>query len=223
MGEYDVQLDGKTLIKATPFNTAPFEESAVVNLYPTKSVLFFCTFPINKPSELVQEIKLSNFKSKKVKITLKLDINSFYDLKVEPFDESLQKTPICISFNEEKPIIGKAAIKIYAEKPKFVVFDLIKLCSISNPDIINPTWGFTLSKEDETIFVTMQTNEGERKSNTAFLMALILKNGKDTIKKETGKKMKGIEIKFDGFVPNEILKKNFVEAGKLLEKSIVFV
>lgn len=39
MGEYDVQLDGKTLIKATPFNTAPFEESAVVNLYPTKSVL----------------------------------------------------------------------------------------------------------------------------------------------------------------------------------------
>uniref|UniRef100_A0AC34FT78 Uncharacterized protein n=1 Tax=Panagrolaimus sp. ES5 TaxID=591445 RepID=A0AC34FT78_9BILA len=69
----------------------------------------------------------------------------------------------------------------------------------------------------------MQTNEGERKAPTEFLLAMILKNGKDTLKKETGKKMKEIEIKFDGFVPNEILKKNFVEAGKLRKKSIVFV
>uniref|UniRef100_A0A914QJL6 Uncharacterized protein n=1 Tax=Panagrolaimus davidi TaxID=227884 RepID=A0A914QJL6_9BILA len=68
----------------------------------------------------------------------------------------------------------------------------------------------------------MQTKDGERHSTPEFLLAFFLKNGIHRIKEETGKKMKEIEIAFDGFIPNETLKKNFVEAGLLLKIDIVF-
>ena len=69
----------------------------------------------------------------------------------------------------------------------------------------------------------MQTSEGLTKSTTEFLLALIIKDGIVRIKKETGIKMEEMEIKLDGFSPNETLRKNFIEAGKLLEIGIVFV
>uniref|UniRef100_A0A914QAD0 Uncharacterized protein n=1 Tax=Panagrolaimus davidi TaxID=227884 RepID=A0A914QAD0_9BILA len=115
---------------------------------------------------------------------------------------------------------------IYSEKPKFVVFDLIKLCSVSTEDICNPKWGFKLSKEEETgdlLCLTFETLEGEKFSTVEFLLAFILKNGKERIKKETGRKFEEFEIKFDGFSPNQILKKNFIEAAKLLKINTVFV
>ena len=82
--------------------------------------------------------------------------------------------------------------------------DLIKLCSVTTDDTFNPKWGFRLSKENESLVVTMETFEGEKKATVEFLLAFIIKEGKERIKKETKKRMKEIEIKFDGFSPNEI-------------------
>uniref|UniRef100_A0A914QK91 Uncharacterized protein n=1 Tax=Panagrolaimus davidi TaxID=227884 RepID=A0A914QK91_9BILA len=310
LGRLEIRYNGKTLIEAGETEIAPFEKSVIVNTVPKKSVSMYGTF--QSVPELVKEIKLSEFKTKKVKVTLKLDINSFYDFKVEPFNtkeeeakanvaeklckgnidadkktteeeakkndkengerkptlndpetvvidkqvipEKVQmifdkqnfsvsyfangkeynvydsdgetKTPIYIAFTEEKPIIGKSAMDIYSEKPKFVVFDLIKLCSVSTEDICNPKWGFKLSKEEETgdsLCLAFETFEGEKFSTVEFLLAFVLKNGKERIKKETGKKFEEVEIKFNGFSPNEILKKNFIEAAKLLKINTVFV
>uniref|UniRef100_A0AC35FS12 Uncharacterized protein n=1 Tax=Panagrolaimus sp. PS1159 TaxID=55785 RepID=A0AC35FS12_9BILA len=279
---FDIQLNGMSLIKVTEIDPTPFEKSIVINVDPVKSVSMFCSYPLIKPPELVEEIKLSKFKTKKVKVTLKLDINSFYDFKVEPFYENEKvskknnveeekkskessanlaadnklvapnkirmvfdkqnfsvsyfvdskeykvydsdgkvKTPIYISFTEKKPIIGKAAMEIYDKKPKFVVFDLIRLCSVSTEDICNPKWGFSVSKENDTIMVTM--SELEQKTRVAFLLALIIKNGRERIKNEIGKKVEEIEIKFDGISSNEVLKNNFIEAAKLCNVKIVFV
>uniref|UniRef100_A0AC35GL05 Uncharacterized protein n=1 Tax=Panagrolaimus sp. PS1159 TaxID=55785 RepID=A0AC35GL05_9BILA len=308
--KFEVRYDGKTLIKADDTEIAPFERSVIVNVFPKKSFSMYIPFPTLP--EPVEEIKLSESKTKKAKVTLKLDTNSFYDFKVEPFvgeeeeaianvaeklckenigadkktieeaakkndkengerkpalndseaveidkqviPEKVQmifdkqyfsvsyfangkeynaydsdgeaKTPIYIAFTEDKPIIGKTAMEIYSEKPKSVVFDLIKLCSVLTEDICNPKWEFKLSKEEETgdsLVLAFETFEGEKYSTVDFLLAFILKNGKERIKKETGKKFGEIEIKFDGFTPNEILKKNFIEAGKLLKINTVFV
>uniref|UniRef100_A0AC34FG85 Uncharacterized protein n=1 Tax=Panagrolaimus sp. ES5 TaxID=591445 RepID=A0AC34FG85_9BILA len=252
-GKYLVAMGGKNLIKAEWLKALPFKKSAIVMVNQKERISLYHGAAPLAPYELVEEIDVSSFKFKKVKVTFKLDINLIYDFKIEPlissddmekkmneeavnltFDGSvpekaqmifekqnfsvkfledgfenilvdsdgLEKTPIYIAFNEEKAVVGKAAMETFAENPKFVVFDLIKLCSISNASNLNPKWGFSLSKEDESIIVTMQTAEGEKKSTTAFLLALILKNGKDRIKKETGKKVKEIEIKFDRLFHN---------------------
>uniref|UniRef100_A0A914PIN6 Uncharacterized protein n=1 Tax=Panagrolaimus davidi TaxID=227884 RepID=A0A914PIN6_9BILA len=139
--------------------------------------------------------------------------------------DSNEKTPIYIAFNEKRPIIGKAAFEVYSKKPQFVVFDLIKLCSISNSDIINPKWGFKLENdENESIMVEFETLEGPRRSKVEFLLALILKKGLENISKNgIGKDVEKIEIGFNGIELNEILENNFINAGKLLKTDIVFV
>uniref|UniRef100_A0AC35FHP8 Uncharacterized protein n=1 Tax=Panagrolaimus sp. PS1159 TaxID=55785 RepID=A0AC35FHP8_9BILA len=60
-------------------------------------------------------------------------------------------------------IFGNPALKLYSTKPKFVVFDLIKLSCISNIKSANSKYKFKLDKEDETIVITVDTFEGERR------------------------------------------------------------
>uniref|UniRef100_A0A914Y9F4 Uncharacterized protein n=1 Tax=Panagrolaimus superbus TaxID=310955 RepID=A0A914Y9F4_9BILA len=67
--------------------------------------------------------------------------------------DGCDKTPIYIAFVEKKPVIGKAAMEVYGKEPQFVVYDLIKLCSISSADVTNTNWGFRLSKENEKFFL----------------------------------------------------------------------
>uniref|UniRef100_A0AC35EV83 Uncharacterized protein n=1 Tax=Panagrolaimus sp. PS1159 TaxID=55785 RepID=A0AC35EV83_9BILA len=137
--------------------------------------------------------------------------------------DGLEKTAIYISFAAEKPVIGKHAMEIYDKKPEFVVYDLIKLCSVEDANIENPKWGFKFFKDAETLKVQMQTLDGEKEEEPAFLLALFFQNGINRISKKFGKRMTEIEIKFDDFIPNEILKNNFVKAGILKEIEIVFV
>uniref|UniRef100_A0AC35GUX5 Uncharacterized protein n=1 Tax=Panagrolaimus sp. PS1159 TaxID=55785 RepID=A0AC35GUX5_9BILA len=253
---FQVKVGEKILIAVTLDCAPPLEESFIVVVDPIKTV-----------TAIIEKVKLSEFKCKKVKVILKVDINSFYEFKVEPVEDEKvdiselssdkasakvrfifdkqnfsvcivkddketiiknsngsDKTPIYIAFTELKAIVGKAALEMYNEKPDFVVFDLIKLCSITSEDVMNPKWKFTLSKkEDETIMVTMQTIDGERKSSVAFLLAIIFKNALKIAKNESGKKVKDIEIKFDGFEPNETLKKNFIAAGNLMNVKTTFL
>uniref|UniRef100_A0AC35GPX0 Uncharacterized protein n=1 Tax=Panagrolaimus sp. PS1159 TaxID=55785 RepID=A0AC35GPX0_9BILA len=250
----------KILIAVTLDRAPPLDESFIVDVDPIKTV----TFSTKEPNyAIIEKVKLSEFKCKKVKIILKVDINSFYEFKVEPVEDKKgeksqrssdkvrfifdkqnfsvcivkddketiitnsdgsDKTPIYIAFTEVKPIVGKAALEMVNEKPDFVVFDIIKLCSITSEDVMNPKWKFSLSKDkDGTIMVTMQTSEGERKSTVAFLLAIIFKNALKLAKNETGKKVKDIEIKFNGFEPNETLKKNFIEAGNLMNVKTIFL
>uniref|UniRef100_A0A914Q967 Uncharacterized protein n=1 Tax=Panagrolaimus davidi TaxID=227884 RepID=A0A914Q967_9BILA len=137
--------------------------------------------------------------------------------------DGLEKTPIYISFTAKRPVIGKSAMETYDKKPEFVVFDLIKLCSVEKADIENPKWGFKFLKDGETLKIQMQTLDGEKEAEPAFLLALFFRNGINRISRKFGKRMEEIEIKFDGFIPNEILKNNFVKAGNLKKVKIVFV
>uniref|UniRef100_A0A914PPQ9 Uncharacterized protein n=1 Tax=Panagrolaimus davidi TaxID=227884 RepID=A0A914PPQ9_9BILA len=270
MGKFDVRMKQYSLFKVEPFDSVPCEKSAVIAVNQKKRVSMYASYPSFNPPELVKEIELSTFKkNKKVKVTLKLDINSFYEFYVEPFNgknekESKEnvddfaspgkaqmvfekqhfsvsyfannkqynfndsdgqiKTPTYISFHEKKPTVGKSAMEIYETKPKVVIFDLVKLCSISTDDVFNPKWGFKLIKvENGSLNLEFESSKGKTQSSLDILLALVLKNGRNRIEKETGKRMKEIEVEFDGFFPNETLKKNFVEAGKLLKINIVFV
>uniref|UniRef100_A0A914PH41 Uncharacterized protein n=1 Tax=Panagrolaimus davidi TaxID=227884 RepID=A0A914PH41_9BILA len=83
-GKCEIRYNGRTLTETGETEIAPFEKSVIIKVVPKKSVSMYGTFSILP--ELVKEIKLSEFKTKKVKVTLKLDINSFYDFKVEPFN-----------------------------------------------------------------------------------------------------------------------------------------
>uniref|UniRef100_A0AC35ERK8 Uncharacterized protein n=1 Tax=Panagrolaimus sp. PS1159 TaxID=55785 RepID=A0AC35ERK8_9BILA len=273
--KFEIRYDGKTLIEAGETEAVPFERSVIVNVVPKKSVSMYASFQYHP--ELVKEVKLSEFKTKKVKVTLKLDINSFYDFKVEPFVGEEEEDAIAnvaeklhkVNIDADKKTIKEEAkrddkengerkpplndpetveidkqvipekVQMIFDKQYFCVSyfangkeynvndsdDLIKLCSVSIADIDNPKWESKLSKEEkeESLFLTFEAFEGKTKSAVKLLLAIILKNGYDRIKKETGKKFEEIEIKFDGFSPNEILKKNFIEAGKLFNVKIVFV
>uniref|UniRef100_A0AC34FZ35 Uncharacterized protein n=1 Tax=Panagrolaimus sp. ES5 TaxID=591445 RepID=A0AC34FZ35_9BILA len=139
--------------------------------------------------------------------------------------DGLDKTPIYISFVEKKPVIGKVAMEAYGSNPKFVVFDLIKLCSVDSADIMNPKWEFRFFKDEDGKYlkVKLETFEGEKDADTAFLLALIIRNGLKRILTKVGKMMEEIEIGFDGFVANKILKDNFIKAAGLMKVKIVFV
>uniref|UniRef100_A0AC35FWB5 Uncharacterized protein n=1 Tax=Panagrolaimus sp. PS1159 TaxID=55785 RepID=A0AC35FWB5_9BILA len=255
---FDVRLDKKCLINIIPNEDLPLERTITINVDHAKTIGLFAKFEVI-PYELLEEVKLSDFKTKKVKITLKIDINLLYKFIVDPigpivqppssspkvrvvfypkhfsvyfqnknkesiledFDDS-KKIPLYISFNEKKPIIGNPALKLYSTKPKFVVFDLIKLSCISNIESANPKYKFKLDKEDETFMITVETFEGERRLSVQFLLALILKHALLLVKNETGKKMEEMEIEFDSVSENEILKKNFEDAGKLINVKVVF-
>uniref|UniRef100_A0AC35FDE3 Uncharacterized protein n=1 Tax=Panagrolaimus sp. PS1159 TaxID=55785 RepID=A0AC35FDE3_9BILA len=267
-----VFMDNSPLITVEWIAALPLEESVIIDVDPTKVLMLVasCQSPKNVPT-IFDEIPLTGIATKKAKVTLKIDTNSFHEVEVHQIDgdtvneklpknnivdfevekvrlvfdkqnfvvfgrnddkeeiirtaNGADKTPIYIAFTEKKPVFGKTAMDVYGHKPNLVVFDLIKLCSISNADIMNPKWGFRLEKEEnESIMVTIETVEGERRSSVEFLLALILKHGLEIIKNGIGKKMGQIEIGFvDGFSPNEILKKNFIEAGKLIKTDIVFV
>uniref|UniRef100_A0AC35GQW6 Uncharacterized protein n=1 Tax=Panagrolaimus sp. PS1159 TaxID=55785 RepID=A0AC35GQW6_9BILA len=88
---------------------------------------------------------------------------SLCEIEVYPYELLEEKIPLCISFNEKKPIIGNPALKLYSTKPKFVVFDLIKLSCVSNIESTNSKYKFKLDKEDETFMITVETFEGERR------------------------------------------------------------
>uniref|UniRef100_A0AC34FWP3 Uncharacterized protein n=1 Tax=Panagrolaimus sp. ES5 TaxID=591445 RepID=A0AC34FWP3_9BILA len=261
LGHDESSTSPKEIITVEYVKALPIEKSVTIDVDPS-GVLTLVASSQNNTPVVFEEIRFSNYAAKKVKVTLKIDINSFHDIQVEPLHEideklskmelsdakarfvfdkqtftacivkdeekivvtsnDLEKIPIYIAFIDKKPVIGKVAKEVYAANPKVVVFDLIKLCSITNADVMNPKWGFKIEKEDESLMVTVETVEGERRSSVEFLLALILKHGLQIIKNKTGKKMDKIEICFDGFTPNEILKKNFIEAAALIKSEIVF-
>uniref|UniRef100_A0A914P5C9 Uncharacterized protein n=1 Tax=Panagrolaimus davidi TaxID=227884 RepID=A0A914P5C9_9BILA len=70
--------------------------------------------------------------------------------------------------------------------------------------------------------VTVQSTEGKVKASLQFLLAMILKDAIKIARKGTGENSGNFEIKFVDFKPNETLKKNFIEAAKLLKVGIVF-
>uniref|UniRef100_A0AC34GYI9 Uncharacterized protein n=1 Tax=Panagrolaimus sp. ES5 TaxID=591445 RepID=A0AC34GYI9_9BILA len=261
-----VHIQNNYFITVTRYEALPLEKSAVIDVDRTKTIVYTAKVRPEYPLSYFEEVKLSKFKCKKVKVTLKLDENGFYDLKVEPYDagknnlnkklsklsvnDNLEKariifdeqnfcvylqkdgkeklingsdkTPIYLSFTEKKPLIGKPAKEAYEANPEFVIFDLIKLCSTSNANIMDSKWGFKFEKEDKGFKVKVQTTKGPGESSIDFLLALILQHGLQMIKNEVGKKMDKIEIGFDGFTPNEILKENFEKAGKILKTAITF-
>uniref|UniRef100_A0A914YK99 Uncharacterized protein n=1 Tax=Panagrolaimus superbus TaxID=310955 RepID=A0A914YK99_9BILA len=272
---YAVNLGKDNLICVNYENVLPFEKSGIIDVNPCKTLTFGAKLAVFKPFEVIQEIELSTFKCKKLKVTLKIDVNCFYHFEVEPIDDKdlcgqfeeleilkavekppfsprkaqiifnkhecwlhftcdngcthptpdidgLDKTPIYIAFTEEMPLVGKAAKEVYRCKPEYVVFDIIKLCSIKSSDTANPNWGFTISKEEESLMVTLQTLDGERKSSVEFLLALIIKNAlkPHVLGGSKPPKWDKAEIRFEEFIPNETLKQAFLSAGKLLKMKI---
>uniref|UniRef100_A0AC34FEU7 Uncharacterized protein n=1 Tax=Panagrolaimus sp. ES5 TaxID=591445 RepID=A0AC34FEU7_9BILA len=224
-------IPAKTVSLFAKFEVIPFELMKAIKLssFNTKKAKITFKMDINLLYEFEVEpvgesVKLPS-STPKVRVVFDQHNFSVYlqnknkECILEDFDE-LKQTPLYISFQTKKPIIGKSALKLCEKKPEFFVFDLIRLSSISNADLTNPKWGFKIEKENDTMMVTFDTFEGERRTSVEFILALILKHALTLVKNEIGKKMEEIEIEFNGFTANEMLKKNFVEAGKLLKVKI---
>uniref|UniRef100_A0AC34G3D8 Uncharacterized protein n=1 Tax=Panagrolaimus sp. ES5 TaxID=591445 RepID=A0AC34G3D8_9BILA len=263
------------LIASLTEDNLPFEESAIIPVDPKKSIKLITTFPL----DYFDRADLSSYKTKKVKVILKIDINSFYEFKVEPvpdlsgidsvkelsytnnittadkpiftkkarivtdkvnlfiyvYDENGTEyiikdlngsplVPIYLAFTEAKPLMGQRAKDLYHKKAEYIVFDLLKLCSIDRKYELTPFWKFKVAKENnEKLMITLKTCDGHRRSSVEFLLALILKHVLQIIKDQTGgERMEKFQVDFDGFKANEILKENFVKAGKLANVETVF-
>uniref|UniRef100_A0AC34FSL6 Uncharacterized protein n=1 Tax=Panagrolaimus sp. ES5 TaxID=591445 RepID=A0AC34FSL6_9BILA len=278
IGVFKVQVGNGTMFVIDESKSLPLKKSITIKCDSQKSIKLFYTTKFGTPFKLIEEIKLSLFKSKKVKITLKIDVNSIYDLKVEPVDDGiqivkpssvcvnsrkeaeatffkivfekdsfstflgkkslkdedgLQKTPLyCYTFQKngegEKVFYGTPAKEMLVKFPEAVVYDILQIASISNIDEVNASWKFEFCEENALFLVKMKLiteeddgktkmlNNATRMTTVPFLLALLLKNASDRVKKEIGKRMKMVEISFDDDVEvNKTLKKNFIEAGKL--------
>uniref|UniRef100_A0A914Z5U5 Uncharacterized protein n=1 Tax=Panagrolaimus superbus TaxID=310955 RepID=A0A914Z5U5_9BILA len=177
-------------------------------------------------NERISESKKSDIKTSKERVRIVFSKQSFSVFGFENGKESFMEAdiPIYIAFTAKKPIIGKDAMDVYGKKKEFVVFDIIKLCSTMNADIMSPKWGFLISKKDEIMMVTVETAEGERQSSVDFLLSLILNHGIKvfTGKKNDGKKIEELEIEFNGISANQTLKQTFEKAAENLNLKIVF-
>uniref|UniRef100_A0A914YAA6 Uncharacterized protein n=1 Tax=Panagrolaimus superbus TaxID=310955 RepID=A0A914YAA6_9BILA len=76
-----VTYEEDLFISHIPEQPLPFEESAIIPVDSTKCIKILSTFPM----EYIDKIDLSDFKSDKVIVTLKIDINSFFDFQVIPW------------------------------------------------------------------------------------------------------------------------------------------
>uniref|UniRef100_A0AC34GHN1 Uncharacterized protein n=1 Tax=Panagrolaimus sp. ES5 TaxID=591445 RepID=A0AC34GHN1_9BILA len=112
----EVKVGKDLLIAYKPENSLPFEQSAVILVEPSK-IVKLCS---SLPSEVVKEIRLSSFKTKKVKVTLKLDENAFYDCSIEPImEQQLGEAISNMSVAESTPL-GNA--RIFFDEQSFTVF-----------------------------------------------------------------------------------------------------
>uniref|UniRef100_A0A914Y862 Uncharacterized protein n=1 Tax=Panagrolaimus superbus TaxID=310955 RepID=A0A914Y862_9BILA len=84
---YSINIGDISLIKFNTVVALPFENSIVADIDSDKSVTLIMSSDTVKAGEVVEETKLSKFKSPKVRVSLKIDINSFYDLKIVPIDK----------------------------------------------------------------------------------------------------------------------------------------
>uniref|UniRef100_A0A914PDA8 Uncharacterized protein n=1 Tax=Panagrolaimus davidi TaxID=227884 RepID=A0A914PDA8_9BILA len=153
----------------------PFQKSVIRNI---KTANQFLTLSETKSGE-IKRINLNQYFSQKIKITFTLDIDMFYDIKVESLgplvspsiehvlkkslkvsndekikikkaiNDGLTEFPLYISFAEEKPITGKAAFEVLKEKPTFIICDLVKLSSKNVHEIKASKWPFKLTKDSE--------------------------------------------------------------------------
>uniref|UniRef100_A0AC34F8X7 Uncharacterized protein n=1 Tax=Panagrolaimus sp. ES5 TaxID=591445 RepID=A0AC34F8X7_9BILA len=104
-----------------------------------------------------------------------------------------------ISFVDDIPKYGVEAAKNFQTKPTAVVYDFLKLLSLS-PDKIeaDSTWTFKIGKNSKNpVLVKYVASDGSRKSVTPeSLMALYLKEHLKVIKSETGKSPHEIALWF---------------------------
>uniref|UniRef100_A0AC34FC51 Uncharacterized protein n=1 Tax=Panagrolaimus sp. ES5 TaxID=591445 RepID=A0AC34FC51_9BILA len=132
--------------------------------------------------------------------------------------------PLCISFVEDIPIVGKKAEESLLTQPTFVVYDLMKLCSkdvLKNKD---PKWPFKLRKNSKTIFlVEFDTVSGRRKKAADVFIKVILIFCLELIEKESGKNFKEIGIEFEGFGNQEDLCECFLKAADRINMKLVFL
>uniref|UniRef100_A0A914PKH3 Uncharacterized protein n=1 Tax=Panagrolaimus davidi TaxID=227884 RepID=A0A914PKH3_9BILA len=86
---FDVRLDKKCLINVIPNEVLPFEKTITINVDHAKTIGLFAKFEVI-PYERLEVVKLSDFKTKRVKITLKIDINLLYEFTVDPIGPIVQ-------------------------------------------------------------------------------------------------------------------------------------
>uniref|UniRef100_A0A914Y572 Uncharacterized protein n=1 Tax=Panagrolaimus superbus TaxID=310955 RepID=A0A914Y572_9BILA len=119
---FDIRLDSrKTLFKVERFSILPYEKSVVIDTSAAKSVSLFQE-TTEVPPECLKEIPFASIKSKKLKITLKIDYNSIPEFTVE--EESIKKE---FPSNPEKArfVFSKQyfSVKIYDENEKEYVLE----------------------------------------------------------------------------------------------------
>uniref|UniRef100_A0A914P405 Uncharacterized protein n=1 Tax=Panagrolaimus davidi TaxID=227884 RepID=A0A914P405_9BILA len=128
--------------------------------------------------------------------------------------QSSTKIPLYISFMEKKPVIGESAAKVAEKNPDFVVYDLMKICSIKFENA-DPKWPFKLIRNyNNEMLVEFETSNGPRRAGPDFLLAIVFNHCLKLIEKETGEKLEEIGIEFDGFEKKE----DFVPCFMLLKR-----
>uniref|UniRef100_A0AC34G6E8 DUF38 domain-containing protein n=1 Tax=Panagrolaimus sp. ES5 TaxID=591445 RepID=A0AC34G6E8_9BILA len=193
-----------------PYDIAP----QCANIY-----AFGARIAVSHPFEVIQEVKLSTFKCKKLKISLKIDVNSFYDFKVEPindvkdFCEEFEQLDI-LKAVQKLPFSPRKVQITFNKHECWLLFTCDNGCAHETFDV----------DEDDPLMVTLQTVDGERKIAIEFLLALIIKHSlKATLMgHRIPSKWDKATIRFEDFAPNETLKNAFIKAGKLLKMKIDF-
>uniref|UniRef100_A0AC34FTW6 Uncharacterized protein n=1 Tax=Panagrolaimus sp. ES5 TaxID=591445 RepID=A0AC34FTW6_9BILA len=121
MREFFIRFGKTTMITVDTSMYLPFMESVIVKRDNKTSVTLYYHISSEKSAgpEILEEIQMSTFKSKKVKITLEIDINSIYDLKVEPVDDHGNLQSVCMN-----PVaaVQDESFKIIFEKESFSIF-----------------------------------------------------------------------------------------------------
>uniref|UniRef100_A0AC35GMP1 Uncharacterized protein n=1 Tax=Panagrolaimus sp. PS1159 TaxID=55785 RepID=A0AC35GMP1_9BILA len=124
-------------------------------------------------------VNLSQFRKTPVEISLKVDVDGFFEYEIQPkyetsettkgklilFDdflsvkvfkngveevlEDLQKVPYFVNFSEKAATFGKLGFEKAKKNPTFVVYDLIKILSLISLEDIDPNWTFSLTSNAE--------------------------------------------------------------------------
>uniref|UniRef100_A0AC34FES3 Uncharacterized protein n=1 Tax=Panagrolaimus sp. ES5 TaxID=591445 RepID=A0AC34FES3_9BILA len=130
---YFVCKDKVPLFQSTPlfqniyFEAIPFEKSHIIAVDSTKYVSLIAKASATVSyDELIKDIPLLKFKSKTVKVTLKVDVNSFYDFKVEAVEEEkapVEKLSYFVAFENEKQQSASKKPQIWFTQDHYYILD----------------------------------------------------------------------------------------------------
>uniref|UniRef100_A0AC34GNX5 Uncharacterized protein n=1 Tax=Panagrolaimus sp. ES5 TaxID=591445 RepID=A0AC34GNX5_9BILA len=144
---------------------------------------------------------------------------------VEEVLEGLQKVSYYVNFAEKVATFGEMTQESAKENPSFVVFDFIKLLSLTSPEAsADSSWPFLLTSNSEhSVLVDVDTVAGKRQYTPPFIFALFCKWIILQIKKGTGTFLDELEVEFKMDEIKQVLKENIIASFRMLKIKLKLV